>query len=223
MNLESVTPNHPVFLVLDENTGNRIKHSCIKKVLLKGEILVHQGDIWPFLFVIQKGKVVAEKDSAEGRSLIAATFSKGELFWGLGFFHENAVMPATLRITEDADLLLWSRRDLLPIIEENGKFSWELAKLAIQRMQQASEILESMTFHPIAVRLARLLLEISGSGQGNPIERNLTLDEMASRVGSTREMVCRLLYKFSDEGLIKINRTEFTVVNPENLLNRAQK
>jgi CRP/FNR family transcriptional regulator, cyclic AMP receptor protein len=223
MNLETSAPIHPAFLVLDEDARKWINHSCNKKVLRKGDVLVNQGEVWPFLFIIQKGKVVAEKDSAEGRSLIAATFSKGELFWGLGFFHENAGMPATLRITEDVELLLWSRRDLLPIIEENGKFSWELAKLVIQRMQQASEILESMTFHPIAVRLARLLLEISGSDQANPIERNLTLDEMASRVGSTREMVCRLLYKFSDEGLIKINRTEFTIISPEDLISRAQK
>ena len=197
--------------------------SSIKKEMLKGEILVQQGEVWPYLFVIQKGKVVAEKDSAEGRTLIAATFTKGEMFWGLGFFIEDAAMPATLRITENAELLLWNRHDLLSIIENNGRFSWELAKLAIQRMQQASEILESMTFHPIAVRLARLLIDISGSDRGNPIERNLTLDEMASRVGSTREMVCRLLYKFSDEGLIKINRTEFTIVDPGNLLSRAQK
>jgi CRP/FNR family transcriptional regulator, cyclic AMP receptor protein len=223
MNPENVLQSHPVLLALDDVTRKRVMSSSIKKEMLKGEILVQQGEVWPYLFVIQKGKVVAEKDSAEGRTLIAATFAKGEMFWGLGFFMEDAAMPATLRVTENAELLLWSRRDLLSIIENNGKFSWELAKLAIQRMQQASVILESMTFHPIAVRLARLLIDISGSDRGNPIERNLTLDEMASRVGSTREMVCRLLYKFSDEGLIKINRTEFTIVDPGNLLSRAQK
>jgi len=46
---------------------------------------------------------------------------------------------------------------------------------------------------------------------------------MAARIGSTREMVCRLLYKFSDEGLIRITRTDFSVTDPENLLKRAQK
>jgi len=56
-----------------------------------------------------------------------------------------------------------------------------------------------------------------------PIERSLTLDDMAARIGSTREMVCRLLYKFSDEGLIRITRTEFTITDPENLEKRAQK
>jgi DNA-binding transcriptional regulator LsrR (DeoR family) len=80
-----------------------------------------------------------------------------------------------------------------------------------------------MTFHPIAVRLSRLLVGIADGEEKTSIERNLTLDEMAARIGSTREMVCRLLYKFSDEGLIKITRTDFSVTDPENLLKRAQK
>jgi CRP/FNR family transcriptional regulator len=57
----------------------------------------------------------------------------------------------------------------------------------------------------------------------NSIERSLTLDEMAARIGSTREMVCRLLYKFSDEGLIKITRTEFTIIDAETLNMKAQR
>jgi len=101
-------------------------------------------------------------------------------------------------------------------------FSWELSRLAMGRILYASEILESMTFHPIGVRLARLLMGISGGENQVAIERNLTLDDMAARIGSTREMVCRLLYKFSDEGLIRITRTEFTIMDQENLEKKAQ-
>lgn len=215
--------NHPVFLGLDDLSRKRISAVSLLKEYKKGEYLVHQGEVWPHLFYILQGKVVAEKDSAEGRSLIAASFKAGEIFWGLGFFLEGAAMPAALKTTEDTRVVLWTRCGLLPLIQESGRFSWELAKLAIQRMQQASEILESMTFHPIAVRLARMLIDISSSTSGHRIERDLTLDEMASRLGTTREMVCRLLYKFSDEGLIKITRTEFSIVDADNLLNRAQR
>lgn len=215
--------NHPVFLGLEQTSRKQVSSTALIKDYQKGEYLVCQGEVWPCLFYILQGKIVAEKDSAEGRSLIAASFATGEVFWGLGFFLEDAAMPAALKTTEDTRVLLWTRRDLLPLIQESGRFSWELAKLAIQRMQQASEILESMTFHPIAVRLARMLIDISSSTSDHRIERDLTLDEMASRLGTTREMVCRLLYKFSDEGLIKITRTEFSIVDADNLLNRAQR
>jgi transcription initiation factor IIE alpha subunit len=41
----------------------------------------------------------------------------------------------------------------------------------------------------------------------------LTLEELASRVGTTREIVCRILYRFAEQGAIQINRTEFTFLN----------
>jgi len=45
------------------------------------------------------------------------------------------------------------------------------------------------------------------------ISRHLTLDEMAARIGSTREMVCRALYSFSDKKLIEVTRAEFVLTN----------
>lgn len=132
-------------------------------------------------------------------------------------------MPASLRVFEDGVIYQWRKDDLMPLIESNGKFSWNLSQLVVSRIQYVSEVLETMTFQPIAVRLARLLMGISESEKQKSIERSLTLDEMAARIGSTREMVCRLLYKFSDEGLIRITRTEFTITNYENLEKRAQK
>ena len=222
MENEKLISHHSVFSSLDKATLQKINDLAVARKLGKGEFLVHQGEIWPFLFLVKQGAIAAEKDSEDGRTLVAATIGKGELFWGLAFFLGDASMPAAFRVIENAEVLLWSRNDLLSILQQNGSFAWELGKLAVQRMLLASEVLESMTFHPIAVRLARLLVGISKDEVQNPIERSMTLDEMAARIGSTREMVCRLLYRFSDEGLIKITRTEFTVVDTENLHKRAQ-
>lgn len=214
---------NPVFSPLNDQELARITATAKKRAIVRGEYLVLQGDSWPYLFIIQQGAVVAEKDSFDGRTFVAATFKPGEVFWGLGFFLDEAVMPASLRVFEDGLIYQWAKDDLLPIIKSNGSFSWELCKLVVSRIQYVSEVLETMTFQPIAVRLARLLMGISESDGQRSIERSLTLDDMAARIGSTREMVCRLLYKFSDEGLIKITRTEFTITDLENLEKRAQK
>jgi CRP-like cAMP-binding protein len=177
-----------------------------------GGWIVHHGDVWAYLFFIQSGRVTAIKESPEGRSLTLATFWKGEIFWGLAFFIENAPMPAALKAFDDCELLLWSREDLMPLILSNGKLSWELSRLAIQRVQFASEIVEQLAFQPLTGRVARLLLEQFPTDQ-NIVPRHLTLDEMASRVGTTREIVCRILYRFAEQGAIQINRTEFTFLD----------
>lgn len=215
--------NDPIFRVLTEKEREQVVASAVRRSVKKGEFLVLQGDIWEYLFFIEQGSVVAEKDSFDGRTFVAATFKPGDLFWGLGFFLDNAVMPANLRVFEDGVIIQWAKRDLKPLLESNGRFSWEFCKLVMSKIQYVSEVLETMTFQPIAVRLARLLMSFSDKEERVPIERSLTLDDMAARIGSTREMVCRLLYKFSDEGLIRITRTEFTITDPENLEKRAQK
>lgn len=186
-----------------------------------GDWIVHNGDVWPYLFLIESGQVTAIKE-AEGRSLTLATFGKGEIFWGLAFFIENAPMPAALKASEECEILLWSREQLMPLILADGKLSWELSRLVIQRVQFASEIVEQLAFQPLTGRVARLLLEEYPTDQ-EVVPRHLTLDEMASRVGTTREIVCRILYRFAEQGAIQINRTEFTFLDRNILEEQTRK
>ena len=216
MKTKSPLARNQVLSQLDETELEKLNTSAQVRRFQNGDWIVHHGDVWAYLFFIQKGQVTAIKESPEGRSLTLATFNEGEIFWGLAFFIENAPMPAALKASDQCELLLWSRDDMMPFILKNGKLSWELSKLVIQRVQFASEIVEKLAFQPLAGRVARLLLEQYPTDQ-NVVPRHLTLDEMASRVGTTREIVCRILYRFAEQGAIQINRTEFTFLD-RNLL-----
>ena len=179
----------------------------------KGEKVILYGDVWPYLFLVGSGQIEAIKESGEGRSLRIASFGTGELFWGLAFFHENAPMPVSLEVRMDSLLYLWSRDSILPVLIHNGQASWELSRLMADRMQDASNLVDGLAFQPVAGRLARLLLDNCEVAGDSAISRHLTLDEMAARIGSTREMVCRALYSFSDKKLIEVTRTEFVLTD----------
>jgi CRP-like cAMP-binding protein len=189
----------------------------------KGQYLAHAGDIWPYLFFLIKGSVSAIKESLEGRSLVATTFIPGEIFWGVSFFHPEMPMPVALKIDSASTILLWSRAQVLPVILENGQFAWELSRLMVSKMLRASEIVEELAFQPVAGRLAKLLIDFPGQMTTGPIARSLTLDDMAARIGSTREMVCRLLQRFADQELIKITRTEFEITDRDRMMEIMQK
>jgi CRP/FNR family transcriptional regulator len=183
----------------------------------KGEKVVLFGDVWPYLLLIADGVVEALKESLEGRNLHVGCFGRGDVFWGLAFFHDDAPMPVSLEVREDSRLYLWSRATILPILLRNGQASWELSRLMAERMQRASDLVQGLAFQPVAGRLARLLLDHFEQAGDAAISRNLTLDEMAARVGSTREMVCRALYSFSDKKLIEVTRTEFVLTDRDGL------
>jgi CRP/FNR family transcriptional regulator len=188
-----------------------------------GEWITQYGDIWPFFFFIKQGEVTAIKESFEGRSLILTTLHAGEVFWGLAFFIEEAPMPASLRAVQDTELVRWPREDLMPLFQRNGGLTWELSCLMIQRVQLASEIVEKLAFHPVAGRLSRLLLERSEKREPGLQPRDLTLDEMAARIGTTREVVSRFLHRFADDGIISITRTEFSITDRKKLEELAEK
>ena len=152
-----------------------------------------------------------------------ATRGAAEIFWGLALFYEDAPSVVTLQARDATCLYLWSRDTLLPFLQENGKASWELCRLLVHRMERASAILGELAFQPVAGRVARLLLDHFKDADGDRLKRDLTLDEMAARSGTTREMVCRALYNFSDKGLIHITRTEFQLTDKSGLTRLAER
>jgi CRP-like cAMP-binding protein len=221
--LKELLEQNPVFACLDSVTREQTALSAIPKKYQKGEWITHHGNIWSFLFVVAEGIVQALKESPEGRSLIVTEINQGEIFWGISFFISEAPMPVALVAKEDTELYLWALDDLKPVIIRNGCMSWELNRLMIQKMQFASEMLNEFAFQPTSGRLARLLLEHYGDTAKDFVARDMTLDEMAARIGSTREMVCRHLYHFADQGAIHINRTEYKITDQELLKNLAGK
>lgn len=214
---------HPVFACLAPAELQQIADLAAPRHYPKDEWITYNGDIWEHLFWVEKGKVLALKESHEGRSLIATTIDERELFGGLAFFQDGAPMPVALIAQEDSQLRLWSRAALEPFLLKSGKMSWELARQMANRMQQISDVVDNLAFRAVPGRLAGLLLERYGGSEETPVARDMTLDQMAAHIGSTREMVCRALYKFADQGAIKINRTEFLLADEKLLADIARR
>lgn len=210
-----------LFSSLAPEARERLRQTAIRRTYEAGHIFAVRGDVWPYLFQVQSGKIQAAKVSLEGRRLQVLTLGPGEVFWGLAFFRDDAPLPVTLQAAARSAVLLWDRQQLLPLLLEHSHTLWELSQLMVDRMARASEIVEDLAFQPVAGRLARLLLEHYEGVSAEPVERDLTLDEMAARIGTTREMVCRVLYRFSDDELIEITRTEFTLNNIDALAQLA--
>lgn len=212
IDLASLLSQNPIFSHLGEAGRKQLADGASLRSYAKGEALARYGDRWPFLLLILEGMVDAIKESAEGRRLLVSSFGPGEVFWGLTFFAEEVPMPVTLEAQDSCRVLLWPRERILPVILAHGEMGWELCRLMSVRMMRASAILEEMAFQPVAGRLAGFLMNLSPEMEG-PIPRSFTLDDMAARVGSTREVVCRFLQRFADQGMIDITRTEFVITD----------
>ena len=122
-----------------------------------------------------------------------------------------------------ASCLLWHKDQIEKIISDDPQFAWGVFGLLAKKMGRAGEIVEELVFRPLPGRLANLLLNQYEDAVDVFVSRDLTLDEMAARIGSTREMVCKILYQFSDKGIIDIHRTEFKITDSTELRDIADR
>ncbi len=211
----------PVFSKLTEHERTDLAAVATEKKYGKDEYVCWQGEVWPYVAYIASGHLEWAMLSPEGRRQVMFALHPCDVVWGHSVV-DGLSMPASLEVREDTVLYLWARNSILPVIHQNAQASWDVANILIQYMRNVREVVYGFAFHPVAGRLARLLLTHYNATDGQLAPRNLTLDQMADMVGTTRELVSRTLHRFADEGLIHVNRVEFAFLDRERLESLAR-
>lgn len=210
----------PVFSKLSEHQRAELAASAHEKKYAKDEFVFWQGDEWPFVAFVFSGRLEWAMLSPEGRRQVVFALHPCEVVWGHSVV-DGLPMPASLEVREDAVIYLWESEVILPVILQNAQAAWEVSRVLIHYMRNVREVVYGFAFHPVAGRLARLLMTHYEPVDGKHAPRDLTLDQMADTVGTTRELVSRTLHRFADEGLIRVNRVEFAFLDRDRLENLA--
>jgi CRP-like cAMP-binding protein len=221
-NLSQLAESSP-FSFLSKSNLQIAKSLAISRKFLKGEFITHRDDIWPYLLFVHSGEFQAVKESGQGRTFVIETFTPGETFWGLALFEDDKPNPMAIQAAAPGEIYLWHKEKVAQIISADPQFAWGLFSLMGKRMGRAGEIVEELVFLPLPGRLANLLLNLNEEANDDYVTRDLTLDDMAARIGSTREMVCKLLYTFSDKGIIELHRTAFKITDQDQLQEIAER
>jgi CRP/FNR family transcriptional regulator len=206
----------PVFEKLPDADRAELVSRASRKVQERGETICWQGEPWPYVAFIASGQAEWVMLSPEGKRQVVFTLGACDAVWGHTIFDDQP-MPASLEVTQRAELLLWPREIIVPIVSRHPEAVWETGRVLVTYMRHVREVVYGFAFHPVAGRLARLLLTHYQHAQGDSAPRDLTLDQMADTVGTTRELVSRTLHRFASEGLIRVNRVELTFLDREKL------
>lgn len=210
--LESILAEKRVFSQFPPDLLSEITQRGINRKLSPDEYLCRQGEIWPNIVLVTSGRLRWVMLSASGKEHQLFVLEPGEVFWAHSLFDDQP-MPASLLADKKVESLVWPRDIILPYLKRHPEAMWEVTGLLTQIMRQAREIIYGLAFQPVAVRLARYLLSELKDPQQETLEREMTLEDMATALASSPEVVCRLLYQFQSDGMIKIDRTQIEFQN----------
>ena len=93
------------------------------------------------------------------------------------------------------------------MLEQSPIFRSFVLEIFSGRITHLMELVHEVAFNKLDRRLGRRLLELG------PVV-NLTHQEMADELGTSREIISRILESFADEGAVSLGRKKIVVEDP---------
>ncbi len=174
----------------------------------KNNVLFYQGDVARSVYLVIDGQVRVSLTNEDGKEVSLNVIGPGRLV-GLCSMLDRGTQPATVSTACESHLAQFGRRDLREWYERE-----ELAEKALivelsRNLRHAYQKIGEHALMSVKARLFSALLEIAESdgelqaeGQDLVFVRP-THQELADRIGSSREVVSRVLKQLLDSEMLR--------------------
>ncbi len=195
----------------DLESKSRTALSMLNPVTIRsGTVVFRPGQPTENFPIIISGRIGVYLTGATGRDILLYSVSPGEtcVQTTLGLLGGDAYSAEALAET-DIEAVIVSQELFEQLLAESAGFRSYVFGAFARRMQTVMRVLESVAFVRVEVRLAEALLERTDS-QGRVIQ---THQELATAIGSVREVVSRRLEHLAKHGLVELERGQICVVD----------
>ena len=196
--------------VLAENELDALTAHALKRSFPRSAVIVNEGDRTDTLYVILEGRVKVYTGDADGREVVLSTHGPGEYFGEM--ILDEGPRSASVMTLEPSRFLVVPKADIQDFLLSNPSFAVHLIEKLIDRVRQLTQNVKSLALMDVYGRVARLLLELARDDRGKlVVGEKLTQQDIASRVGASREMISRILKDLSAGGYITVEKKRITV------------
>ena len=193
----------------------------VRKPFQSGELLFSEGEPCHGLHIIARGKVRIFKTSIGGREQVLAVNTPGESVAELPVF-DGGPYPASAMAIEATEIAFISRRDFQAYCMEHPEVALKVLATVGARLRRLVGIIEELSFTTVRQRLISALLRLAESeGKHTPrgVEFQLPAShqELASQLGTVRELISRNLMRLQAEGLLDVDARQIVVKDMKGL------
>jgi CRP/FNR family transcriptional regulator len=210
-----------LFADLSDSELQAVAEHAAEQTLDRGEILFLAGDPARGLFVIIEGSVRAYRVGSDGREQVIHVERAGATVGEVPVFDEGTY-PSTVAAEESVRLLFIPRAEVKRVCFEYPNIAWSALRVLARRLRRCASLVETLSLHDVDRRLARFLLDearVHGAAQGRTVafEFQLTHQQIASRIGTVREVVSRAFSRLQQSGLVRVQGKTVTIEDQQKL------
>jgi CRP/FNR family transcriptional regulator, anaerobic regulatory protein len=212
---EKLLAAFPFFSTLPPRSRETILSRAVSKHLEHKQVLVGGGSECAFLPFVVEGTLRIYKSSDAGREITLYRIEKGEscvlsatcILNGGGF-------PAIAEAEGATEVVLLPAQLLTSLVEDNAEWRRFMFGLYAKRLENVLALVDEVAFHHMDDRLAAHLIRQAGERQKVV---TATHGEIAAELGTSREVVTRILSDFEADGLIATSRGRIRILQAETL------
>ena len=210
-----------LFTGLSETELAFLAQRALPRKFSSGEIVFNEGDPCAGMFVVQAGSVRIFKTSPGGREQVLSIEGPGGSVAELPVF-DGGNYPASVSAVEDTTLLFISKQDFHALCIAHPQVALKVLRVIGARLRKLVGIIEELSFTTVRHRLAAFLSRMArheGTKVNGGIEITLPASnqELASQIGTVRELVSRNLSRFQAEKFIQMDGRRIVVTDLKGL------
>jgi CRP/FNR family transcriptional regulator len=211
----------PIFSELNEFQLSALSELVIVRKYKKKQIIFVEDEPGEAIHIVMDGKVKLTKSSPDGREIILSIRQSGEIFAEVVLF-DGGSYPATAEAIEDAKIGLLRNNDVEQLITNNSTISISIIKTLSKRLrisqQKVHDLALKDTQGSMVSTLKRLAKEHGvPSENGIMIDLNLTHQELANFIGTSRESANRLISDLKKDNIVSVDKGKITIIDIKRL------
>src|SRR6266542_5976548 len=205
----------PIFAGLAAPEMDFLARHVVPRSYSAGQLIFTEGDPCSGLYVVASGSVRIFKTSPNGREQVLSIDGPGSSVAELPVF-DGGGYPASASAVEDSTLLFVSKDGFQELCLAHPQVALKVLRVVGARLRRLVGIIEELSFTTVRHRLAAFLVRLADREGGRPGSGiAITLpdnnQELASQIGTVRELVSRNLSRLQAEGLIEIDGRKLTI------------
>jgi CRP/FNR family transcriptional regulator, cyclic AMP receptor protein len=208
----------PLFSELSDDAITSLGHLAARRRYPRDTVVFFENEEGDCLFMILEGRIKVTILGDDGREIILTMLGPGDLFGEMALL-DNEPRSATAIAVEESELLLLQRSDFQAVVGENPGISVALIKVLTARLRRANHQIQTLALLDVYGRVARVILDMAREEgrrlkDGRIAFRRATHQEIANRIGTTRETVTRMLKDLERQGLVRVEGREI-ILQPD--------
>lgn len=202
-------------LVSDERAAAELKQSAVIREVPGDSVLYRDGDECTHLPLVLSGELLLTKYGETGRAITLYRVEGGQscILSSLSILNASE-FPAEATTHGTVSLVLVPAATLRRLVDHNGAWRDFIFGMYHARLATLISLIEEVVFGKLDVRLARTLLRHAGP-DGSAVRA--THQELAVELGSSREVVSRVLKEWERHGLVALSRGSIVLENSEEM------